>query len=190
MSVRKKKCVLIHDAGDGAGVAAAAQFNTVAGKLGLGFEAVTHLSGDAPPAAVIVVNGAPRDGAEHWTVPTGSEATAAVERDVSGLVARLLGGRTVADAPAPATPASDKPKKVHTVRVGRETAGRHGKGVTTVFDLPLTLDRIKELATTLKQKCGTGGTVKDARIEIQGEHRDKITAELEKLGYKVKRTGG
>jgi predicted translation initiation factor SUI1 len=190
MSARKKKCVLILDGGDGVGEAAATQFNAVAGKLGLAFEAATETPGDDPPAAMIAVNGSPLDGAEHWTIPNGSEANAAIEREVSGLIARLLGGRTVADAPAPAKPVSEKPKKVHTVRVGRETAGRHGKGVTTVFDLPLTLDQIKELATTLKQKCGTGGTVKDARIEIQGEHRDKITAELEKLGYKVKRTGG
>jgi mannose-6-phosphate isomerase-like protein (cupin superfamily) len=53
------------------------------------------------------------------------------------------------------------------------------------------LDRIlRELATTLKQRCGTGGTVKDGRIEIQGDQRERIVAELEKLGYQVKRVGG
>lgn len=83
-----------------------------------------------------------------------------------------------------------EPKRGHTVKVGRETAGRRGKGVTTVFDLPLTEDGMRELATMLKQKCGTGGTVKDGRIEIQGDHRDRIAAELEKLGYRVKRAGG
>jgi predicted translation initiation factor SUI1 len=76
------------------------------------------------------------------------------------------------------------------VKVGRETAGRKGKGVTTIWDLPLDEAGMKELATLLKQKCGTGGTVKDGRIEIQGDHRDRITAELEKLGYQVKRSGG
>ena len=190
MTSRKKKFVLFLDAGDGCGLAAATQFNAVAAKLGLQFEATTQSSTDANPAAVIEVNFAARDGAERWTVPVGADAPAAIEREVSGLIARLLGGSTVAATPAAPKPILEKPKKVHTVRVGRETAGRHGKGVTTVFDLPLTLDQIKELATTLKQKCGTGGTVKDARIEIQGEHRDKIVAELEKLGYKVKRTGG
>ena len=77
-----------------------------------------------------------------------------------------------------------------TVKVGRETAGRRGKGVTTVFDIPLDDAAVRDLAARLKQRCGTGGTVKDGRIEIQGDHRDKIAAELEKLGYKVKRAGG
>ena len=49
---------------------------------------------------------------------------------------------------------------------------------------------LRELAATLKQRCGTGGTVKDGRIEIQGDQRERIGAELEKLGYKVKRVGG
>ena len=76
------------------------------------------------------------------------------------------------------------------MKVGRETAGRRGKGVTTVFDLPLSDDAVRELATLLKQRCGTGGTVKDGRIEIQGDQRDRIVVELERLGYKVKRVGG
>jgi predicted translation initiation factor SUI1 len=79
---------------------------------------------------------------------------------------------------------------VATVRVGRETAGRRGKGVTTVWDLPLDEAGVRDLAANLKQRCGTGGTVKDGKIEIQGDHRDRVAAELEKLGYKVKRSGG
>jgi len=62
--------------------------------------------------------------------------------------------------------------------------------VTTVFDVPLDDDGLKELAATLKKRCGTGGTVKDGRIEIQGDQRDRIVSELDKLGYKVKRAGG
>ena len=81
-------------------------------------------------------------------------------------------------------------RKPVTLKVGRETAGRRGKGVTTVFDLPLDDDGVRELAALLKQRCGTGGTVKDGRIEIQGDQRERIVAELEKLGYKVKRVGG
>jgi predicted translation initiation factor SUI1 len=81
-------------------------------------------------------------------------------------------------------------KKPVTLKVGRETAGRRGKGVTTVFDLPLDDVGVRELAALLKQRCGTGGTVKDGRIEIQGDQRERIVAELEKLGYKVKRVGG
>jgi translation initiation factor 1 len=76
------------------------------------------------------------------------------------------------------------------VRVGRETKGRRGKGVTTVSDLPLDKGDLAELAAKLKQRLGTGGTIKDGRIEIQGDHRDRIVAELEGLGYRVKRAGG
>ena len=76
------------------------------------------------------------------------------------------------------------------VRVGRETKGRGGKGVTVVTGLPLTHDQLTELATRLKKRCGTGGTVKDGVIEIQGDHRDLILSELTALGYQAKRTGG
>jgi translation initiation factor 1 len=119
-----------------------------------------------------------------------------IEQEVMGLVARLLGGgqrqeSKPTEAAAPASPPVKEPaKKLVTLKVGRETAGRRGKGVTTVFDLPLDDDRVRELAALLKQRCGTGGTVKDGRIEIQGDQRERIVAELEKLGYKVKRVGG
>ena len=76
------------------------------------------------------------------------------------------------------------------VRVGRETKGRGGKGVTIISDLPLDETGLTELATELKTRLGTGGTVKDGRIEIQGDHRDRIVQELEGMGYRVKRAGG
>jgi predicted translation initiation factor SUI1 len=76
------------------------------------------------------------------------------------------------------------------VRVGRETKGRRGKGVTIVSDLPLNDSGLAELAAKLKTRLGTGGTVKDGRIEIQGDHRDRIVVELERMGYLVKRAGG
>jgi translation initiation factor 1 len=82
------------------------------------------------------------------------------------------------------------PNKNAVVRVGRETKGRRGKGVTIVSDLPLNENDLTELATKLKQRLGTGGTVKEGRIEIQGDHRDRIVQELESLGYRVKRAGG
>ncbi len=82
------------------------------------------------------------------------------------------------------------PSKASVVRVGRETKGRRGKGVTTIADLPLSEAGLQELATRLKQRLGTGGTVKDGRIEIQGDQRDRIASELEALGYRVKRAGG
>lgn len=113
-----------------------------------------------------------------------------VEREVMNLVARLLGGKRSAVTSPPTVPERQPTRKTHTVRVGRETAGRRGKGVTTIWDLPLNESEIRELAATLKQRCGTGGTVKDGKIEIQGDHRDRVAAELENLGYKVKRSGG
>ena len=82
------------------------------------------------------------------------------------------------------------PSKSTVVRVGRETKGRRGKGVTTVSDLPLDESGLAELAAKLKQRLGTGGTAKDGRIEIQGDQRDRIVAELERMGYRVKRAGG
>jgi translation initiation factor 1 len=130
---------------------------------------------------------------EFWRVDDAPEALALIEREVMGLVARILGGgnRPEKPAPTPASKAAPEPAgKPLTAKVGRETAGRRGKGVTTVFDLPLDESGLRELAGTLKQRCGTGGTVKDGRIEIQGDQRERIVAELEKLGYKVKRVGG
>ena len=76
------------------------------------------------------------------------------------------------------------------VRVSRETKGRKGKGVTLVMGLPLDGDALKSLAKELKRSCGTGGTVKDGVIEIQGEQRDALVAELKRRGYDAKRSGG
>ncbi len=76
------------------------------------------------------------------------------------------------------------------VRVGRETKGRKGKGVTLVSGVPLAGDALAELAQQLKKKCGSGGTLKDGVIEIQGDHRDFLLVELQKRGYKVKKAGG
>ena len=76
------------------------------------------------------------------------------------------------------------------VRVGREVKGRAGKGVTTVTGLGLSPADIDGLATRLKKRCGSGGTVRDGVIEIQGDHRDTIVAELVKLGWPAKRSGG
>ena len=76
------------------------------------------------------------------------------------------------------------------VRVGRETKGRKGKGVMVVRGLPLAAEALGELATRLKKRCGSGGTVDAGVIEIQGDHRDALVTELERLGYTVKRSGG
>lgn len=76
------------------------------------------------------------------------------------------------------------------VRVGRETSGRSGKGVSVVTGLPLSDQNLEALATRLKKLCGAGGAVKDGVIEIQGDHRDRLVRELIKLGYEAKRSGG
>lgn len=76
------------------------------------------------------------------------------------------------------------------VRVGRETKGRKGKGVTLVTGVSLPVDELKLLAKELKQKCGTGGTLKDGVIEIQGDHRDTLIELLKTKGWTVKKAGG
>jgi translation initiation factor 1 len=76
------------------------------------------------------------------------------------------------------------------VRVRRETGGRGGKTVTAIYGVALPESGSRELAGALKRLCGTGGTVKDGTIEIQGDHRDKIVAALEQRGYTVKLAGG
>jgi len=76
------------------------------------------------------------------------------------------------------------------VRVQRETKGRKGKGVTVITGIPLGPSELAELATQLKRKCGSGGTVKDGVIEIQGDHRDLLVEELTARGWAVRRSGG
>nr|WP_306219019.1 translation initiation factor Sui1 [Pseudomonas sp. Pse1] len=75
-------------------------------------------------------------------------------------------------------------------RVRRESKGRGGKTVTTISGVPLAEDALKELATTLKKRCGTGGALKDGVIEIQGDHVELLLAELTRHGFKAKKSGG
>jgi len=82
------------------------------------------------------------------------------------------------------------PPGEQTAYLHRDSKGRGGKTVTLIKKLILTDEDMKELAKRLKQVCGSGGTVKDGEIEIQGEHRERIAEELKKLGYKVKIAGG
>ena len=76
------------------------------------------------------------------------------------------------------------------VKVRRETSGRRGKAVTTVADVPLDDDGLRELAGRLKKRCGVGGSVKDGVIELQGDHRDAVVATLRADGYDVVLAGG
>ena len=97
-------------------------------------------------------------------------------------------GRPVAQCPG--HPKIRAPVGDGTVRIGRETKGRKGKCVTVVSGIALDGEGLETLAKALKQKCGAGGTVKDGIIEIQGDHRDQVGEELQRLGYKVKFAGG
>lgn len=93
--------------------------------------------------------------------------------------------RAAAVAAAPAlSKASQK------VRVGREVAGRGGKGVTVITGIVLPETELQQLATQLKKSCGAGGAIRGETIEIQGDHRDRLVAELTRLGYAPKRSGG
>lgn len=90
------------------------------------------------------------------------------------------------DAPASADAAAGD----GIVRVRREVKGRRGKPVTTISGVPLDEAGLRELAGELKRACGSGGSVKQGVIEIQGDHRDALVAALEARGHRVKRAGG
>jgi len=76
------------------------------------------------------------------------------------------------------------------VKVKRETSGRRGKAVTTVYDVPLADDGLRELAGRLKKRCGVGGSVKNGVIELQGDHRNVAMEVLKADGYDVVAAGG
>jgi translation initiation factor 1 len=92
--------------------------------------------------------------------------------------------RCACKAAAPAPPSDG------IVRVSRETKGRGGKAVTLVRGLALDGDALAKLGKKLKAACGSGGTVKDGTLEIQGDHADKLVGLLLAEGWKAKRAGG
>ena len=104
----------------------------------------------------------------------------------SKLVYSTDAGRIKSIDPLPNLP----PKGDGFIRIRRETAGRNGKGVTTLTGFELPAAELQTLAKQLKQLCGTGGTVKEWTIEIQGDQREKLKTELEKRGFRVKLAGG
>jgi translation initiation factor 1 len=86
--------------------------------------------------------------------------------------------------------ASDAPVRKHLPKgpcVSLETSGRNGKGVTLVTGLALPPSTLEDLGKSLRQACGTGGTVKDGVIEVQGDHREKIQKALEKQGIQARK---
>jgi translation initiation factor 1 len=86
--------------------------------------------------------------------------------------------------------AKPKPASDGIVRVSRETKGRAGKGVTLVKGLALDPLALLTLGKQLKTACGSGGTVKDGVIEVQGDHCDRVIEALQAQGFNVKRAGG
>ncbi len=142
---------------------------------------------------------------EVWEIPDQTDVHAAIRQNIGSLLVRLIlqGGKR---KPSPGQSASsesaanqnsassgkqgDGASSKDAVRVSRESKGRRGKTVTIISGLTLDDAKLQELATRLKQICGTGGTVKDGRIEIQGDQCDRILAELQNRGYKAKRSGG
>jgi len=86
---------------------------------------------------------------------------------------------------------SGAPGKPPAIRIWKETAHRGGKGVSAINGIPLPTAQLEAICSALKKKCGTGGTVKNGVIEIQGDHRDRLVEELRKLGFTdVKKAGG
>lgn len=76
------------------------------------------------------------------------------------------------------------------VRVGRETKGRKGAGVTVVTGLGMSETDLKKLLSSCKKRLGCGGTMRDGTLEFQGEHRDALVAHLAALGIEAKKSGG
>jgi len=118
--------------------------------------------------------------------------------DLGGLVYSTDAGRMCPDCRKPVAQcscAADRaaaavPAGGGIVRVSRETKGRGGKAVTLVKGAPLPAAELAQLGKQLKAACGTGGTVKDGVIEVQGDHVERVVQALQAQGYKVKRSGG
>lgn len=107
--------------------------------------------------------------------------------ELSALVFSTDGGRVAKEKP------QSEGGKAFTdgfVRIKRETKGRKGKGVTTINGIGEDDAELKRIAGILKKHCGSGGAVKEGIIEIQGDKRDMVKTQLEKLGYKTKFAGG
>ncbi|MDO3720499.1 translation initiation factor Sui1 [Marinobacter sp. chi1] len=116
------------------------------------------------------------------------------KRNEGGLVFSTEHGRMCPGCKNPVSECTcsepERPKGDGIVRVSRETKGRKGKGVTLVTGIPMDDKELKAYAKVLKAKCGTGGTVKDGVVEIQGDQRDILVPLLQEKGWTVKRSGG
>lgn len=117
------------------------------------------------------------------------------KREADRTVYSTAAGRCCAECGKPVANCSCKKKTAASVgdgvvRVRREVKGRAGKTVTTIAGVPLAEAELRELAAQLKRSCGTGGSVKEGVIEIQGDHGERLMQALRELGYVVKKSGG
>jgi translation initiation factor 1 len=108
-----------------------------------------------------------------------------------GLVYSTDGGRMCPECRQPVSSCTCKAKAVPAgdgvARVSRQTKGRGGKSVTVIKGLALDADALALLGKQLRTACGSGGTVKDGVIEVQGDHCERVMEELKKRGHQVKR---
>jgi len=115
-------------------------------------------------------------------------------KGAGGLVYSTEGGRMCPQCRRPLADcrcaAQAVPRGDGIARVQRESKGRGGKTVTVVRGLPLEPDAMAALGKRLRTACGTGGTVRDGTLELQGDHADKVLAWLDAQGFKAKRAGG
>ncbi|MEM9271868.1 MAG: translation initiation factor [Cyanobacteria bacterium P01_F01_bin.143] len=101
---------------------------------------------------------------------------------------REFGNGSNDEAFARGTP--DLPPQQQNIRIQATRSGRKGKTVTVLTGFQHNAKTLAKLLKTLKAQCGSGGTVKDNNLEIQGEHKEKLLQILTKLGYKAKISGG
>jgi translation initiation factor 1 len=117
-----------------------------------------------------------------------------MKNTVGGLVYSTDSGRMCPECRQPVTHCTCKARVIAptdgVVRVSLQTKGRGGKSVTLVKGLPLHAVALAALGKQLRSACGSGGTVKDGVVEVQGDHIVTIMAALQKHGYTVKRAGG
>ena len=119
-----------------------------------------------------------------------------MRKAAGGLVYSTDGGRMCPGCRQPTTAclckqqAQAAPAGDGTVRVSREKAGRGGKEVTVVRGLGLDASALAALGKRLKAACGSGGTVKDGVVEVQGDHCTRVIDLLKAEGWTVKRAGG
>ena len=93
-------------------------------------------------------------------------------------------------APAAVAVLADLARLLACDRVSRESKGRGGKTVTLVRGLALAPDALAALGKRLRSACGSGGTLKDGVLEVQGDHAERVVNLLQQDGFVVKRAGG